>query len=159
VLPAARQGITTAIILSIGRILAETAPLYLTSGLTSSSSISLVNPGQTLTTRIYAQIYTANIHDGINIMYECAFVTMILVLLIILVVHVVIPSYYKHKRRQLEIQSKNIRKEQEKFERAHHSLQKLFTVNDILKRKNYHVVRKRKPANKLHQKKGIRKKS
>jgi len=85
------QGITTSVVLSIGRILAETAPLYLTSGLSSSSSIALDSAGQTLTTRIYAQIYTANISDATSIMYECAFVTMILVLLIILIVHVLLP--------------------------------------------------------------------
>jgi phosphate transport system permease protein len=94
-LPAARQGITTAVVLSIGRILAETAPLYLTSGLSASSSIALNSPGQTLTTRIYAQIFTANIGQGVNVMYECAFVTILLVLLIIMFVHVVIPHYYK----------------------------------------------------------------
>jgi hypothetical protein len=86
------------VVLSIGRILAETAPLYLTSGLSASSSIALNSPGQTLTTRIYAQIFTANISEGLNVMYECAFVTIILVLLIILFVHVVIPNYYKWQR-------------------------------------------------------------
>jgi phosphate transport system permease protein len=104
-LPTARQNITTAVILSIGRILAETAPLYLTSGLASSNSISLINPGQTLTTRIYAQIYTGNVNDGKNIMYECAIVTMLLVLLIILTVHVVLPAYYSYKQSRIESQN------------------------------------------------------
>jgi phosphate transport system permease protein len=89
------QGITTSVVLSIGRILAETAPLYLTSGLSSSSSSALSSAGQTLTTRIYAQIYTGNVADGINIMYECALVTMILVFAIIVIVHVIIPYYFK----------------------------------------------------------------
>jgi phosphate transport system permease protein len=109
----------------------------LTSGLTSSSSISLANPGQTLTTRIYAQIYTANIHDGTNIMYECAFVTMMLVLLIILVVHVIIPAYYNFKKRQLQSQSKIVRKQQELFDQTHAHMQKIFTEQDILKYQNY----------------------
>jgi phosphate transport system permease protein len=87
--------------LSIGRILAETAPLYLTSGLSSSSSIALAQPGQTLTTRIYAQIYTSNVNQGTNVMYECALDTMILVFLIIFVVHVIIPQYYQYKQRRL----------------------------------------------------------
>jgi phosphate transport system permease protein len=131
VLPAALQGITTAVILSIGRILAETAPLYLTSGLVSSSSISLINPGQTLTTRIYAQIYTADVHDGTSIMYECAFVTMVLVLLIILVIHVIIPAYYRFKQRRLDNHSKFMRQQQEKFDQVHLSLQKILTSNDV----------------------------
>ncbi|WEK82831.1 MAG: phosphate ABC transporter permease PstA [Mycoplasma sp.] len=99
VLPLARQGIMTSLVLSIGRILAETAPLYLTSGLASGSHISFSSEGQTLTTRIYAQIYEADVAKSQSIMYECAFVTMILVLIIILIVHVFIPWYFKHKER------------------------------------------------------------
>ncbi len=100
VLPIASQGIRTSIVLSIGRILAETAPLYLTSGLASSSSISLIYEGQTLTTRIYAQIYEANMTKANSIMYECAFITMTLVLMIILIVNVVIPWYYRYKSKR-----------------------------------------------------------
>ena len=65
----AAQGVRTSIVLSIGRILAETAPLYLTSGLASSSSISLISEGQTLTTRIYAQIYETDMTKASSIMY------------------------------------------------------------------------------------------
>ena len=97
VLPLAWKAITTSIVLAIGRILAETAPLYLTSGLASGSVVSLSNEGQTLTTRIYAQIYESNITKGSNIMYECAFITMVLILLIILFVNVFIPWYYQHR--------------------------------------------------------------
>jgi phosphate transport system permease protein len=101
--------ITTAIILSIGRILAETAPLYLTSGLSSSRSISLINPGQTLTTRIYAQIFTQDAQQGAHIMYECALVTIILVLLIMLLIHILIPEYYKWKRKRLVKKYKKVK--------------------------------------------------
>lgn len=101
VLPAAKQGITTSVVLSIGRILAETAPLYLTSGLSSSSGSALDSAGQTLTTRIYAQIYTGNTTDGVHIMYECALVTMILVFAIIVIVHVIIPYYFKWRLKRL----------------------------------------------------------
>lgn len=106
ILPAAFQSITTAIVLAMGRILAETAPLYLTAGLSSSSSIALDSPGQTLTTRIYSQIYNANYNDGVNIMYECAFVTMLLVLFIIITVHVLIPKYYQYKLKQMKKRSR-----------------------------------------------------
>ena len=102
VLPTALQGITTAVVLSIGRILAETAPLYLTSGLSSSGSIALDNSGQTLTTRIYDQIYTADISQGLSVMYECAFITMILVLIIILISHVLIPYYFVLKQKKMQ---------------------------------------------------------
>lgn len=102
VFPIALQGIITSIVLSIGRILAETAPLYLTSGLSSSNNISLDGPGQTLTTRIYAQIYNQDAIQGTNIMYECAIVTMILVFVIIMVVHIGIPYYYKWKSERIK---------------------------------------------------------
>ncbi|GHU47886.1 hypothetical protein FACS1894218_3320 [Bacilli bacterium] len=130
-LPAARQGITTAVILSIGRILAETAPLYLTSGLSSSSSISLVNPGQSLTTRIYAQIYTADVTAASHIMYECAFVTMILVLLIILVVHVIIPAYYARKKNKAKQQYLKIKKHEQQILTAQVSMQKILIPSDL----------------------------
>ena len=117
VLPIALQGIMTSVVLSIGRILAETAPLYLTSGLSSSSSISLLTSGQTLTTRIYAQIYEAGVVKGTNIMYECAIVTMILVLIIILIVHVAIPAYYKHKRKKDEMMYAALKQLYEKKEK------------------------------------------
>ena len=106
VLPASFQAITTAVVLAIGRILAETAPLFLTAGLDSSNTIALDSPGQTLTTRIFAQIYNNDYTSAVNIMYECAFVTMILVLLIIVIVHVFIPWYYKRKRDKLKEKSK-----------------------------------------------------
>ncbi len=92
VLPAALTGIITSTILAIGRILSETAPLYLTAGLTSSTETALDRPGQTLTTRIYAQLYNTNITEGINIMYEIAFITLLLVLSLILIGYVLIPN-------------------------------------------------------------------
>lgn len=102
VLPAAFQSITTAVVLVIGRILAETAPLYLTAGLDSSSHISLDSPGQTLTTRIYAQIYNQNYTEATKIMYECALVTMVLVLAIIIIVHIAIPKYFDWKKKRAQ---------------------------------------------------------
>lgn len=139
VLPAAKQGIMTSIVLSIGRILAETAPLYLTSGLAASSSISLTNAGQTLTTRIYAQIYEANVSKGSSIMYECAFITMVLVLMIILVVHVLIPWWYKYKAKKEEERydtAKSLKQKQQKNLKnlkMHHAINKNKLKFNILK--------------------------
>lgn len=92
VLPAALTNIITCTILAIGRVLSETAPLYLTAGLTSSSQIALDRPGQTLTTRIYAQLYNTNISEGLNIMYEIAFITLFLVLSLICIGYLIIPN-------------------------------------------------------------------
>ena len=118
VLPLALQGIMTSVVLSIGRILAETAPLYLTSGLSSSSTISLLTEGQTLTTRIYAQIYTSGINEGTHIMYECAIVTMVLVLIIILIVHVAIPAYFRNKAKKDEMRYAALKQINEKKKAA-----------------------------------------
>lgn len=92
ILPSALTGIVTSTILSIGRILGETTPLFLTAGLTSSNEIALDRPGQTLTTRIYAQLFNPNITEGENIMYEIAFITLFLILFLIIIGYVIIPQ-------------------------------------------------------------------
>lgn len=102
VLPAAMLGLITSVILSIGRILSETAPLYLTAGLTSSKQTALINPGQTLTTRIYAQLTNPNIDNGLNIMYESSFLTLILVLCLVALGYYVIPNWRSIKKNSVE---------------------------------------------------------
>lgn len=100
VLPNTIQHIFTAIVLSMGRVLAETAPLYLTAGLSGGSSISYMSAGQTLTTRIYAQINSNNPEVGRSIMYECAFLVLLFVLIILVIVNIVIPKYYEWKKKK-----------------------------------------------------------
>lgn len=100
VLPNTIQHILTAVVLSIGRVLAETAPLYLTAGLNSGSRISFMSSGQTLTTRIYAQLSNNDVVKGKNIMYECALLVLILIILILVIVDIVIPKYYEHKKKK-----------------------------------------------------------
>ncbi len=97
VLPQAYKGIVSSTIITIGRILAETAPLYLTAGLSSASSIALLNPGQTLTTRIYAQLFNNNLSESLNIMWESAFIVLILVISLILIGYVFIPYWPEFK--------------------------------------------------------------
>lgn len=92
ILPIAFNGIITSIVLTIGRVLSETAPLYLTAGLSSSKKISLNRPGTSLTTQIYGQIFS-NTPDSKNIQYEAAFVTIMLVLTLIVIGYVVIPNW------------------------------------------------------------------
>lgn len=101
VLPQAYRSVVSSTILTIGRVLAETAPLYLTAGLSSSSSVALMNPGQTLTTRIYAQLYTNNAVTGQNTMYEAAFVTLLLVLFLTFLGYVIIPYWSVIKKELL----------------------------------------------------------
>lgn len=91
VLPMAMISITTSIISTIGRIFSETAPLYLTAGLSSSKYSMLNRPGTTLTTQIYAQIFSAS-QNAIDIQYQAAFTTIIIVLMLILIGYILIPN-------------------------------------------------------------------
>ncbi|WP_051675901.1 phosphate ABC transporter permease [Ureaplasma canigenitalium] len=97
VLPAAMKGIMSNTILAIGRIISETAPIYLTAGLSSAAETNLLYPGQTLTTRIYAQLTENNTALANDIMYESAIISLILVITIITILNYVIPliSWFK----------------------------------------------------------------
>jgi phosphate transport system permease protein len=53
VLPSAIPGILTAVILSIGRIVGETAALYLTAGMVARIPESVMNSGRTLSVHLY----------------------------------------------------------------------------------------------------------
>ncbi|MGL4951374.1 MAG: phosphate ABC transporter permease PstA [Mycoplasma sp.] len=92
VLKQALKPLISSLILATGRIMAETAPLYLTAGLTSVSGIGLLMPGQTLTTRIYAQLTSNNIDTVNAISYECAFIALSIILILIWVGNYVIPN-------------------------------------------------------------------
>lgn len=103
IIPAALTGLVTSMVLSIGRILSETAPLYLTAGLTSSKQTSLINAGQTLTTRIYAQLSSTNIQSSLNIMYEASFLTLLLILILVLLGYYVIPNWNSIKKETINL--------------------------------------------------------
>ncbi|MCV3743377.1 phosphate ABC transporter permease PstA [Ureaplasma sp. ES3154-GEN] len=92
ILPQAMQGIISAIFLTIGRIIAETAPLYLTAGLTSAKGIGYLQSGQTLTTRIYANaIMATDLNQARFVQYETAFITLWIMLFLIVVGYVLVP--------------------------------------------------------------------
>lgn len=96
VIPAASKGITTSLVLTIGRILSETAPLYLTAGLSSSWVVALDRPGTTLTIQIYSQQFSPSPYRT-NIQYEAAFLTIILVFLIVFIGYWMIPNWKEIK--------------------------------------------------------------
>ena len=101
ILPMAFASIITSIISTIGRIFSETAPLYLTAGLSSSKFTALNRPGTTLTTQIYAQIFSTN-QNATNIQYQAAFMTIIFVLCLIFIGYVLIPN-----RKRIKLTIKN----------------------------------------------------
>lgn len=91
VIPMALVTITGNIVSIIGRILSETAPLYLTAGLSSSASTALNRPGTTLTTHIYAQLFSTS-SDAKWIQYEAALVAIFFVFILVIIGYVIIPS-------------------------------------------------------------------
>ncbi len=91
IVPMALVAITGNIITIIGRILSETAPLYLTAGLSSSADTALNRPGTTLTTHIYAQIFSTS-SNAKWVQYEAALVAMLLVFSLVIIGYVIIPA-------------------------------------------------------------------
>ncbi len=97
VIPSSIKSLSSAVIFAVSRIIAETAPLYLTAGLSSSSAIGLLMPGQTLTTRIYAQLSSSDINAFQSISYECALVAFVLIIVLIWIGYYLIPNSKKVK--------------------------------------------------------------
>ena len=79
VLPCAIPGIATAVLLSIGRVIGESAALLLTAGTVAQIPSSLLSPGSTLTVQAY---YVAK-EEG-NIELACAIGVVIIVVVIVL---------------------------------------------------------------------------
>ncbi|WP_462216923.1 phosphate ABC transporter permease PstA [Mycoplasmoides genitalium] len=106
VLPSALKGLIIALILSINRIIAETAPFFITSGLSSSNLFHLSLPGQTLTTRIYGQLFSIN-SNAISVMLETSLVSVVFLILLIFFSSYLIPSLFLlNKQKWLVIKSK-----------------------------------------------------
>ncbi|MFI3245518.1 MAG: phosphate ABC transporter permease PstA [Ferrimonas sp.] len=85
ILPSAMPGIITSLILSIGRIIGESAPVYLTAGMVARIPESVFDSGRTLTVHLYmltTELYTQ--HDW-NMAFATATVLIVVVLLINLI--------------------------------------------------------------------------
>ncbi len=93
VIPAAWKSMVSSLILVTGKIMSETAPLFLTAGLSGSDHFSLLNPGQTLTTRIYAQTVSSNNLNDVNNSFESAFASLLLMLILIYIGYVIVPNW------------------------------------------------------------------
>ncbi|WP_299689410.1 phosphate ABC transporter permease PstA [uncultured Vibrio sp.] len=82
ILPSAMPGILTSVILSIGRVIGESAPVFLTAGMVARVPESVFDSGRTLTVHLYkltTELFTV---DEWNQAYGTATVLIVLVLLI-----------------------------------------------------------------------------
>lgn len=83
VIPNALSGIITSMILTMGRIIGESAPVYLTLGATLQfPDKGFLSSGQTLTTHILFLNKDSPLPNKINLMYETAFITVALIFLL-----------------------------------------------------------------------------
>ncbi|MCL6429152.1 hypothetical protein LT335_00714 [Spiroplasma sp. JKS002669] len=80
ILPNALTGIITSMILTMGRIIGESAPVYLTLGSTLQfPNKGFLSSGQTLTTHIIFLNKDSPLPNKVNLMYETAFTTLLLI--------------------------------------------------------------------------------
>ncbi len=82
ILPSAMPGILTSVILSIGRVIGESAPVFLTAGMVARIPDSLFDSGRTLTVHLYkltTELFTV---EEWNQAYGTATVLIVVVLLI-----------------------------------------------------------------------------
>ncbi|MDD9174810.1 MULTISPECIES: phosphate ABC transporter permease PstA [Aliivibrio] len=82
ILPSAMPGILTSVILSIGRVIGESAPVFLTAGMVARIPDSLLDSGRTLTVHLYKLTTELFTIDEWNQAYGTATVLIVLVLII-----------------------------------------------------------------------------
>ncbi|KAB2824435.1 phosphate ABC transporter permease PstA [Aliivibrio finisterrensis] len=82
ILPSAMPGILTSVILSIGRVIGESAPVFLTAGMVARIPDSLLDSGRTLTVHLYKLTTELFTIDEWNQAYGTATVLIVLVLVI-----------------------------------------------------------------------------
>ncbi|EKK9986715.1 phosphate ABC transporter permease PstA [Vibrio vulnificus] len=82
ILPSAMPGILTSVILSIGRVIGESAPVFLTAGMVARVPDSLLDSGRTLTVHLYKLTTELFTIDEWNQAYGTATVLIVVVLLI-----------------------------------------------------------------------------
>ncbi|MDR9828258.1 phosphate ABC transporter permease PstA [Vibrio sp.] len=82
ILPSAMPGILTSIILSIGRVIGESAPVFLTAGMVARIPDSIMDSGRTLTVHLFKLTTELFTIDEWNQAYGTATVLIVVVLLI-----------------------------------------------------------------------------
>ncbi|MCJ2376178.1 phosphate ABC transporter permease PstA [Vibrio sp. ZSDZ34] len=89
ILPSAMPGILTSVILSIGRVIGESAPVFLTAGMVARIPDSLLDSGRTLTVHLYKLTTELFTIEEWNQAYGTATVLIVLVLLINMVTKII----------------------------------------------------------------------
>lgn len=97
-LPKIWPNLLNIIILMLAKIFSETTPFILTSGLSNSKHISLLLFGQTLTTRMNAQLSLPSAYS-IPTMYYCAMMSFVTIVILLSLSEFVIPKLSKLKRK------------------------------------------------------------
>ncbi|QUJ66214.1 phosphate ABC transporter permease PstA [Photobacterium sp. GJ3] len=85
ILPSAMPGIVTSIILSVGRVIGESAPVFMTAGMVARLPESLLDSGRTLTVHLYKltqELYT--IHE-----WHQAYATATILIVVVLVINLI----------------------------------------------------------------------
>ncbi|MEG0313861.1 MAG: phosphate ABC transporter permease PstA [Erysipelotrichaceae bacterium] len=82
VIPASLSGIVTAIILAIGRVISESAPLILTAGMVARMPNSIMDSSRTLTTHLYYLASEGTSNEALNEAYATACVLLIVIIFI-----------------------------------------------------------------------------
>ena len=95
ILPSAMPGIITSVILSIGRVIGESAPVFLTAGMVTQIPESVLESGRTLTVHLYKltqELFTQSEWDQA---YATATVLIVLVLVLNVTTKVIAARYNK----------------------------------------------------------------
>ena len=96
VLPPALPGIITAVILAVGRMVGESAPVLLTVGLARNLPMSIFESGRTLTIHLYFLTAEAISPDDFNMAFATASVLVILVILINTITKIITLKFRKN---------------------------------------------------------------
>ena len=103
IIPAAIGGIITSMILSMGRIIGESAPVYLTLGSTVAfPNKGFLSSGQTLTTHILLVNKESNDPNKLGMMYQTALITVIL----IFILNFIAKHFEKSLTTEIEVKTK-----------------------------------------------------
>lgn len=98
ILPKIWPMIINTTILMIAKVASESSPFILTTGLRSSSHFSLLLFGQTLTTRMVAQLASPAINST-NVMYECSMVSTSLIIVLFSISNYLMPKLQERTKR------------------------------------------------------------